>query len=89
MPCEINQLRTVVTALLYHRKVSMSSTRDYSYVVRCETPGCVNQGKVINIICCIKEKERVLFEESYGHGAQEEADYCQACHQLGSLVIQA
>jgi hypothetical protein len=53
--------------------------------VVCETPGCRNNGKVVNIIGAIPPEAVNILFEGFGHGAEDPNDYCPECQQLGIL----
>lgn len=52
--------------------------------VICETKLCPNEGGVVNTVTFPKEEEDTFYE-SFGHGGEECADFCQTCGKLGIL----
>ena len=47
----------------------------------CETTGCANEGRAVNIVSGIPDSEIDLFYESFD--GPDEADYCPLCGALG------
>lgn len=50
----------------------------------CENEGCPNNGKIINTIIFPAEGEDDLYEQ-FGHGAEDDEDFCPECKELGIL----
>jgi hypothetical protein len=56
--------------------------------VVCETPGCENRDVAFNVIIFDEPISDSVIEslyEAYGHGWEEEEDYCPLCKELGIL----
>lgn len=51
-------------------------------VIVCETDGCDNKGKVVNELE-LMDCDLDGFMESFGHGGEDEADYCHECGKIG------
>lgn len=50
-------------------------------IIKCETPDCPENGKVINEISGVEDED--AFMEAFGHGGECAEDYCPACKKLG------
>lgn len=50
--------------------------------ITCEEDECENFGKLINSIK-MPEEEAQTFLEGFGHGGEDQADYCPKCGKLG------
>ncbi len=59
----------------------------YNFGIMCGTEGCTNFGKEVNEIDLYGTEDEVeAFWEGFGHGSEEEEDYCKVCKQLGVLL---
>ena len=52
--------------------------------ILCETAGCPKEHDIINTVTFPMEEEDTFYE-AFGHGGEEEADFCPECKQLGVL----
>lgn len=52
--------------------------------VTCETSGCPKEHDVINTVT-FPMKDENTFYEGYGHGSEDEKDFCPDCGRLGVL----
>ena len=60
--------------------------KGYILSVVCETQGCANQGRAINIIRGIEPEYAEAFIEDWsGTNGAEPEDFCPACRQRGVL----
>jgi hypothetical protein len=52
--------------------------------ILCETEGCPKEHDIINTVTFPMEEEDTFYE-AFGHGGEEEADFCPECKRLGIL----
>lgn len=63
----------------------MTNTLPDLYIT-CETFGCENEGKVLNILRDVPDgPDDPDFCEAFGQGAEDDADFCRLCKELGFL----
>lgn len=54
-------------------------------ILKCVNPHCDNSG-IVNSISGIEEESVDDFLEAFGHGIEEDEDFCQECGELASPV---
>lgn len=59
-----------------------------NYKVICINPECKNYDEVFNEFeqPFDDEETQTAWEESYGHGGEDETDYCPTCKLLGQFI---
>jgi hypothetical protein len=53
--------------------------------ITCGTDDCPNFCRTINIITFEPDEDPNFFFENYGHGSEDQSDYCFKCGNLGIL----
>jgi hypothetical protein len=65
-------------------KTPMSEVK---FKIFCDNVECKDCGKEVNEITFedISEEDAMSFAESFGHGGEDDTDYCPTCQELGNL----